>query len=93
MIAGVEKTAEPFRKFVPYVLGITAYFTFQILLFAAGLAASVLLGPLFLLLKLIRFAHVSRRMIEVSRVTFKRDPVEAETDVTAVNGGSRADVP
>ncbi|HSD12554.1 MAG TPA: hypothetical protein VLC10_03270 [Patescibacteria group bacterium] len=75
-IKGLDKMAEPYAPYVPYALGALAYFSFQVLLFIPGFIASLLLAPFIWLLKVIRFAHVTKQTRVVTRLTLAREPPE-----------------
>jgi hypothetical protein len=68
--------AEPYGQYVPYALGGIAYFWFQVAMFVPGFAAILLLGPIFFLLKLFRFAHFSKETRVVTRLTLAKPPSE-----------------
>jgi hypothetical protein len=65
----LEKQAEPYAEYIPYALGAMAYFTFHVALFVPGFLAGALVGPMFGLLKLVRFAHVLKEKREVTRLS------------------------
>ncbi|MEY4744993.1 MAG: hypothetical protein RL272_938 [Candidatus Parcubacteria bacterium] len=64
-----EKKAEPYKDYVPFLLGLAAYFTFQVLLYVPAAAAVALLGLLVAVLKVTGFARLSTQERTVSRLT------------------------
>ena len=76
MVKGLEKTAEPYGQYVPYILGALAYFSFQVVMFIPGFAAVLLLAPIFFFLKLFGFAHVSKQTRVVTRLTLAKEAGE-----------------
>ncbi len=81
-IDAYEKKIEPYKSYVPLVMGALAFSVFQIFMVLLGLAVAVLLGPVFFLLKATRFARVSIEVLPVRRLTLR--------SVSAARGGAPA---
>lgn len=79
MLDGFQAKLRPYAAYAPYVIGLLAYFTFQLIFFVPGYVAALLLGPLLLLLRLTGFAHVRREMREVTRLTLYGGNAEGAT--------------
>jgi hypothetical protein len=69
MVDGYLEKLKPYSAYVPYGLGAIAYFSFQVVFFIPGFAASLALGPLLFLLRLTGFAHLSKQTRVVTRLT------------------------
>lgn len=78
MVDGYMEKLEPYAAYVPYGLGAIAYFTFQIAFFIPGFAASLMLAPVLLFLRLVGFAHLSKQTRVVTRLTLAESEGSAE---------------
>ncbi len=66
-----EKWVEPYRSYLPLMLGVLAFSVFQMVMIVVGLIVSALFVPIFFILKLARFANVSMEVLPVRRLTLR----------------------
>lgn len=66
-----KKALEPIKTYIPYILGITAFFIFQMLLILVGIVSMIFIPLLFWLLSITHFTHITTERCEVTRLTLK----------------------
>lgn len=65
------KKIQPYQRYIPPLLGITAFFLFQMIFFILEIVASIMFGIIFFVLRKSHFAHVSSEMREITHLTLK----------------------
>lgn len=75
LIEKQKEALKPAKTYIPYMLGISVFLIFQMILIFVGILSMIFVPLLFWILNITHFTHTITEQCEVSRLTLKSQPL------------------